>query len=102
MTLSASQERIFNNIEKDGPISQWQNWRWQVRHSVKDVNTFEKLLGVELGEKVRNEKNHYPFALISFVIISIIALLLKTLPFKLISVVLFTFLLWYYDSRKNG
>ena len=55
MTLSDSQERIFNNIEKDGPISQWQNWRWQVRNSVNDVKTFEELLGVELGEKVRND-----------------------------------------------
>ena len=60
------------------------------------------ILSNKLGEKVRKEKNHYPFTLISFVIIALIALFFPTLPFKLISVVLFTFLLWHYDKEKQN
>jgi hypothetical protein len=61
------------------------------------------ILSDKLEKKVKNEKNHYPFALISFVIIVLVALFFPTLPFRLISIAVFTSLLWYYDKgRQNG
>jgi hypothetical protein len=60
------------------------------------------ILSNKLEEEVENAKNHHPFALISFCIIVLVALFLPSLPFKLITVVIFTFFLWYYDKGKQN
>ncbi|HAU38663.1 MAG TPA: lysine 2,3-aminomutase, partial [Phycisphaerales bacterium] len=31
----------------------WQDWRWQVRHTVRDIPTFERLLNVQLDDDRR-------------------------------------------------
>ena len=54
------------------------------------------------GEK-QSARNHHTFALIAFGIITAVSLFFPTLPFKLISVTVITFLLWNYDKgKKNG
>lgn len=36
---------------------QWTDWRWQLEHSIRDIDTFEKLLGIEfdIEERVKLE-----------------------------------------------
>lgn len=76
----------------------------------KDGNTVYYVDGVRgniLSNKLESEKqsarNHHTFALISFGIIIAVSLFFPTLPFKLISVIAITFLLWNYDKgKKNG
>lgn len=60
------------------------------------------ILSNKLVSKKQSARNHYPFALLSFGIISLITLIIPTLPLKLISVVVITFLLWYYDKGKQN
>ena len=53
MTLSATQEQIINCIDNNATSSQWKDWKWQMRHSIKDLETFEALLDVKLSDKQR-------------------------------------------------
>jgi lysine 2,3-aminomutase len=34
---------------------QWNNWRWQIRHTVKDIPTVERLMGIKFGERKRRQ-----------------------------------------------
>jgi hypothetical protein len=75
----------------------------------KDGDTVYYVDGVKgniLSNKLISEKqsarNHHPFALISFGIIVAVSLFFPTLPFKLISVIAITFLLWTYDKGKQN
>jgi len=54
MTLSAAQKQIFNSIDTTADSSRWRDWKWQMRHSIRDLNTFETLLGIELSEEQRS------------------------------------------------
>ncbi len=53
--LSSQQEKIIKNIEKNGSRSSWRDWRWQMKNCVKDIDTFETLLGIELDPKTRED-----------------------------------------------
>ncbi len=37
----------------DVSLSNWRDWRWQIRHCIRDLETFEDLLGIELSEGQR-------------------------------------------------
>ncbi len=56
-TLSKQQEQIINAIDSDAAGTQWRDWKWQVRHRIHEISTFEKLLGIELDEKMREDFN---------------------------------------------
>jgi lysine 2,3-aminomutase len=51
--LSETQENIIQAIEDNVNISKWRNWKWQLKHRIKDLNTFEKLLGLKLSSEER-------------------------------------------------
>ncbi|MEZ4357243.1 MAG: lysine 2,3-aminomutase [Eubacteriales bacterium] len=34
---------------------QWTDWRWQLKHSIKDIDTFEKLLGIKFDSDERKK-----------------------------------------------
>lgn len=53
MTLSTTQQQMFDAIGNGGPISLWRNWKWQIRNSVRTLDEFETLLGVWLSERQR-------------------------------------------------
>jgi lysine 2,3-aminomutase len=56
MSLSTQQKKIFHAIEEEGEQhSLWKDWKWQMRHCVKDLETFERLLGIELSEDKREQ-----------------------------------------------
>lgn len=61
-----------------------------------------RILSNKIIEKKQHQKNHYPFTLLSFGIVTLVALFFPTLPFRMISVVLITLLLWYYDKGKQN
>lgn len=50
--LTEKQQEILKEI--DGELTgNWRNWKWQLKHCVKDLETFEKLLNVTLPEHLR-------------------------------------------------
>jgi len=45
-TSSKKQREIASRIDSDVAISKWKDWKWQIAHSIKDINTFEEVLGI--------------------------------------------------------
>ncbi|MBN1404193.1 MAG: lysine 2,3-aminomutase [Opitutales bacterium] len=39
----------------DGQNGVWTDWKWQVRHCIRDINGFERLLGIELPAQIREQ-----------------------------------------------
>nr|MBF0221120.1 lysine 2,3-aminomutase [Desulfobulbaceae bacterium] len=52
--LSTQQQDIFNEIGFDS-VGKWKDWQWQIKHCIKDVDTFERLLDIELSEDLRRD-----------------------------------------------
>lgn len=40
------QQKIAEKINPKSKISDWKDWKWQVRHTVRDIKTFEKISGI--------------------------------------------------------
>jgi lysine 2,3-aminomutase len=40
------QKEIAAIINSDDVLDKWKDWKWQISHSVRDIETFEKLLGI--------------------------------------------------------
>ena len=53
MILTDAQKKIANAIDENHLKSNWYDWKWQMRHCIKDLVSFEKLLGVELNQETR-------------------------------------------------
>jgi lysine 2,3-aminomutase len=49
------QQEIAGEIEEGTAKSNWQDWRWQLKHSIKDIDTFEKLTGISFDVTTRAE-----------------------------------------------
>jgi lysine 2,3-aminomutase len=53
---SSKQQNIAEQISKDPvSISNWRDWRWQLKNSIQKVDTFEALLGIKLDDKERKK-----------------------------------------------
>ena len=52
-SLTLAQQQIINAIDEDASSSHWRSWKWQVKHRVRDLETFEQLLEVKLNESQR-------------------------------------------------
>ncbi len=44
---------IVKNNDSEISISNWKNWKWQINHTIRDINTFEKLLDIKFTHKKR-------------------------------------------------
>ncbi|MCK5848820.1 MAG: lysine 2,3-aminomutase [Caldisericia bacterium] len=52
--LSKQQKEIMKELN-GADKNNWTDWKWQLRHCIKNVEQVEQLLGVTLPEKVRNK-----------------------------------------------
>ncbi|MFO7765035.1 MAG: lysine 2,3-aminomutase [Pelovirga sp.] len=53
---SSNQQKIAKDLSTDKVhASKWTDWHWQLRNSIKRVDTFEKLLGIELKDVERRK-----------------------------------------------
>ncbi len=55
MTLSNTERQIIHAIDEDAAVSRWRDWRWQMSHCVRNLDAFEKVLGIRLGEQQRED-----------------------------------------------
>ncbi|MFZ3384575.1 MAG: lysine 2,3-aminomutase [Candidatus Methanoperedens sp.] len=47
------QQEIAQKINPSARISNWKDWKWQLKNSIKEISTFEKLTGIKFEEKER-------------------------------------------------
>ncbi|MCP3965368.1 MAG: lysine 2,3-aminomutase [Lentisphaerae bacterium] len=50
--ITTNQQKILNEFDNANK-SHWSDWKWQIKHCVKDINLLEKLLGVDLPDNIR-------------------------------------------------
>ena len=43
-----AQRSIAEMISQNSTPAQWHDWRWQIKHAIRDIDTAEELLGIEL------------------------------------------------------
>lgn len=64
---SENQRRLAKNIAADATRSNWTDWKWHVRNSIKSIEGVERLLGIEFSEKerqaLRNTTEKFPMAI---------------------------------------
>jgi lysine 2,3-aminomutase len=53
--FNKGQQSIANKIEENSNISNWKDWRWQLKHSIKSAGKFEHLTGVKFEDKERKD-----------------------------------------------
>lgn len=48
MTIyNEKQQEIAEKINPKAMISNWKDWKWQLKHSIKDISTFKRLTGIK-------------------------------------------------------
>ncbi|BFN36729.1 lysine 2,3-aminomutase [Fidelibacter multiformis] len=47
------QKELAGKIADDVELKKWKDWKWQLRHSVRDIDTFETLLGIKFTPEER-------------------------------------------------
>jgi lysine 2,3-aminomutase len=53
MSYSTAQAQMTQAIDDGASQSQWRDWKWQARHCIRDIETFEELLEIRLTEAER-------------------------------------------------
>ncbi|MGQ8336571.1 lysine 2,3-aminomutase [Sunxiuqinia sp. A32] len=65
--FNEAQQDIASRIKPGSNISNWKDWKWQLKNSIKTVESFEKLTGIKfhLDEKIRLEQtlNKFPLSI---------------------------------------
>ncbi len=51
--LSKKQKHIIETIDIATTTANWRDWKWQMKHCIRDLDTFQKLLGIELPEETQ-------------------------------------------------
>jgi len=64
---SKQQKEIATMIDSDDFLSKWKDWNWQLKHSIRDIETFEKLLEVKFEpsekEKLKETLEKFPLSI---------------------------------------
>lgn len=50
-TNDKNKEELADKIDKGTDLEKWSDWRWQIKHTIEDLDTFQKLTGIEFGKK---------------------------------------------------
>lgn len=66
MTLNEKQLNITKKINKSDDLSNWKDWKWQLKHAVKDFETFQKLTNIKFSDnehkKIKETINKFPLS----------------------------------------
>ncbi|QAR32328.1 lysine 2,3-aminomutase [Geovibrio thiophilus] len=50
-----NQKSIAESIQPDSGMQDWKNWHWQLRRTIKDIKTFEEVLGISFTPEERRQ-----------------------------------------------
>ena len=48
-------EEIANKIDNEPQLSNWRDWKWQIKHSIKSLDKFELITGIKFNKKERSD-----------------------------------------------
>lgn len=48
-------EKIMKKISPQDNIENWYDWKWHIKHTIRDIETFETLSGIEFNQKEKLE-----------------------------------------------
>ena len=51
------QQALANRIKEDSNISNWKDWKWQLKHTIRTIPQFEKVTGITFTEEEKNKLN---------------------------------------------
>jgi lysine 2,3-aminomutase len=55
MIYQQKQQKIAERIDPVEGVFRWQDWKWQLKNSIKDIATFERLTQIRFAEKTRKK-----------------------------------------------
>ncbi|MBS2096845.1 lysine 2,3-aminomutase [Carboxylicivirga linearis] len=55
MIYNSAQKEIANKIATSSKLSNWKDWRWQLKHSIRSLEKFEFLTGIKFDDTERKE-----------------------------------------------
>jgi lysine 2,3-aminomutase len=65
--FTANQQRIANIIDSESELSNWRDWKWHVKHSIKTIDKFEELTGIKFPEDEKKQleetKGKFPLSI---------------------------------------
>lgn len=51
MIYNTIQKEIAYKIEEESKLSNWKDWKWQIKNSIRTLEKFEYLTGIKFEEK---------------------------------------------------
>jgi lysine 2,3-aminomutase len=65
--LSKKQKQIKASFDADPDMACWYDWQWHIKHTIRDIDTFEKVIGITFDEDTRLELKktiaHFPLSI---------------------------------------
>ncbi|MBR8535572.1 lysine 2,3-aminomutase [Carboxylicivirga sediminis] len=55
MIYNDTQQEIANKIETTSQANNWKDWRWQLRNTIKNLEQFERLTGIQFNAAERTD-----------------------------------------------
>ena len=55
MIYNNTQREIANRIELDTSINNWKDWKWQLKHVIRSIDTFEQLTEIKFTAKEKKD-----------------------------------------------
>lgn len=49
------QQSLAKKMEKNASLEKWTDWKWQIAHSIKSIDAFEKITGITFKKEKRKE-----------------------------------------------
>ncbi len=53
MIYNTVQKEIANKIDEEPKLSNWKDWKWQLKHAIRSLEKFEYLTGIKFDEQER-------------------------------------------------
>lgn len=54
-TTSERQRQVAEMLNPESELANWMDWKWQLKHAVRDIDTFERLLEIKFESRRRAE-----------------------------------------------
>ncbi|MDD4127514.1 MAG: lysine 2,3-aminomutase [Methanomicrobium sp.] len=54
---SENQKKIADRIDLENTLTNWKDWKWQIKNTVRDIPAFERLTGIRFSEEKKEKLN---------------------------------------------